>query len=41
VKVLDVDARGRIKLSMKEVKVDVEEKIIAAVDEEGAGEPAE
>ncbi|MEJ6612028.1 MAG: polyribonucleotide nucleotidyltransferase [Porticoccus sp.] len=41
VKVLDVDARGRIKLSMKEVKVDVEEKIIAAVDEEGAGESAE
>jgi len=41
VKVLDVDARGRIKLSMKEVKVDVEEKIIAAVDEESAGESAE
>ncbi|MFT7266763.1 MAG: polyribonucleotide nucleotidyltransferase [Porticoccus sp.] len=41
VKVLDVDARGRIKLSMKEVKADVEEKTIAAADERGAGESAE
>ena len=41
VKVLDVDARGRIKLSMKEVKANVEEKTIVAADEEDAGESAE
>ena len=35
------EAKKTAKTFGKEVKVDVEEKIIAAVDEEGAGESAE
>ncbi len=41
VKVLDVDARGRIKLSMKEVKTDAEAQNIAVADEGDTGEAAE
>ena len=41
VKVLDVDARGRIKLSMKEVKADAEAQNIAVADEGDTGEAAE